>query len=357
MKDKQQYCVIGLMSGSSLDGVDLAAVSFVKKADQWQFQVQASWCYPYPAEWKKALQKAYTADETYRSELDLTYGGYLAQLVNDFIRKHKLSPDLIASHGHTIYHQPEAGRTLQIGNGNVLVKKTGLTVVNDFRSEDVRKGGQGAPLVPIGDRLLFNQYEACLNLGGIANVSFEEYGYRKAFDVCIANQALNFLAQKAGRQFDDGGLMAASGKLDEQLLELLEKPVFFALPAPKSLGREFFESFHLSLLESETYSLEDKLHTYCVHIGRQIANSLNQLPAGKILVTGGGTHNTFLMEIIRQQSKHQVIVPDNQLIDFKEAIVFAFLGLLRLRSEINVLSSVTGADSDSSSGKIWLPNG
>lgn len=355
MGDNKKYSVIGLMSGSSLDGVDLAAVSFEKSGENWYFRVQSTACYPYPETWKKALEKAYSADEKYRDELDFSYGEYLGQLVNDFIKTKDLNPDFVASHGHTIFHQPELGKTLQIGHGKVLANTTGLLVVNDFRTEDVRKGGQGAPLVPIGDRLLFNQYEACLNLGGIANVSFEANGTRKAFDVCIANQALNYLAQKTGNQFDEDGSIAGSGKLDTQLFEFLEKPDFFTLPPPKSLGREFFERFHLALLDADTWSVEDKMHTYCVHIAKQIAMSLRQLPAGKILVTGGGAHNQFLIDTIRQQTHHQVIVPDHQLIDFKEAIVFAFLGVLKLRAETNVLASVTGAGSDSSSGEIWHP--
>lgn len=353
---KSKYHVIGLMSGSSLDGVDLAAVEFTHNQVEWSFSLKAAACYPYSEEWRLRLEKSYHASDGFRRELDKAYGSYLATLIRQFAWENNFQPDLIASHGHTVFHQPEAGKTLQIGSGEQMARETGFLVVNDFRSEDVAKGGQGAPLVPIGDRLLFADFNACLNLGGIANISFEQQNKRIAFDICIANQALNYLAKKAGHPFDENGAIAASGKLDMHLLRQLDKADFFSLPAPKSLGREFFEKHHLTLIEGNHVHVADAMHTYCHHIAAQIAKSADALEVGKILVTGGGAHNSFLINTLKRQTKHEIVIPHASVIDFKEAIVFAFLGLLKSLDQINVLASATGASSDSSSGIIWQPH-
>ena len=269
-------------------------------------------------------------------------------------------PDFVASHGHTIFHRPEEHYTLQIGNGQELAKACGFTVVNDFRSEDVSKGGQGAPLVPIGDKLLFSDYEMCLNIGGIANISYEEDGKRLAYDLCIANQALNYLAQLKGLDYDKDGHLARSGEVDFTLLKKLNNQPFFLQDPPKSLGREFFETYQKDLLDCGTrdsgttgLSVEDRLATFVEHIALQIAIPISLLPKGKILCTGGGARNTYLIERLQARTKHEVVVPEKRIIDYKEALVFAFLGLLRMEGKTNVLSSVTGASSDSCSGRIW----
>jgi anhydro-N-acetylmuramic acid kinase len=234
-----------------------------------------------------------------------------------------------------------------------LADACGWTVINDFRTEDVSKGGQGAPLVPIGDQLLFGAYEICLNIGGIANLSYESNGQRIAYDICMANQALNWLAQQEGFNYDKDGLMAKTGRLIPKLFEALNDNGFYRQSPPKSLGREFFETFQKDLLKA--YPISDALATFTEHIAFQIAQAIEHLPKSKMLVTGGGAHNRYLIERIQQHTHHQVIVPDSQTVDYKEALIFALLGLLRLEGRVNVLSSVTGAPSDSCSGKIWHP--
>lgn len=344
---------IGLMSGSSLDGLDLALTCFTNDDGRYHYHIETAETLPYPQHWRDRLANAFLHEPEELITLDREYGTYLGQQVSAFIEKHGVRPDFVASHGHTVFHKPEQRYTLQIGNGQALADACKITVVNDFRSEDVSKGGQGAPLVPIGDQLLFGDYDICLNIGGIANVSYDNDGNRIAFDICIANQALNWLAQREGLAYDKDGHLARQGHINPTLLETLNNNEFFHQPAPKSLGREFFESFQKPLLSSLPTS--DTLATFVEHIALQTANTLASLPKGQILVTGGGAHNTYLIERLQKHTQHQVIVPDQQTVDYKEALIFAFLGLLRLEGHINVLSSVTGAPSDSCSGKIWLP--
>ena len=347
----KETIAIGLMSGSSLDGLDLALVCFQEGNGKYHFQILEAETLPYPDLWKSQLSEAFHKQPEDLVQLDKDYGRYLGEQVLAFAKKHNATPDFVASHGHTIFHRPEEHYTLQIGDGQELAKACGFTVINDFRSEDVSKGGQGAPLVPIGDKLLFSDYEICLNIGGIANVSYDEDGQRIAYDLCIANQALNYLAQMKGLPYDRDGQLARNGKVDMGLLKKLNRHPFYGQLPPKSLGREFFEANQKDLLKD--LSVEDMLATFTEHIALQIALGVSHLPKGKILVTGGGARNKFLMERLQARSSHEVIIPDKMTIDYKEAIVFAFLGLLRLEGKDNVLSSVTGASSDSCSGRIW----
>ena len=349
---------IGLMSGSSLDGLDITLVKFNENDERYDFQILQAETLPYPEYWAQQLSEAFHKQPKDLVQLDKDYGKYLGEQVLAFAKKHNAQPDFVASHGHTIFHRPEEHYTLQIGDGQELAKACGFTVINDFRSEDVSKGGQGAPLVPIGDKLLFSDYEMCLNIGGIANISYDENGKRIAYDLCIANQALNYLAQMKGLDYDKDGELARSGEVDHSLLKKLNNLPFFLQEPPKSLGREFFESYQKGLLDFGTagtsaLSVEDMLATFVEHIALQIALPVSWLPKGKILCTGGGARNKYLIERLQARTKHEVIVPDKQIIDYKEALVFAFLGLLRLEGKTNVLSSVTGAESDSCSGKIW----
>ena len=299
--------------------------------------------------------------------MDIEYGQLLGNVTKQFIEKFNLHPVIVASHGHTIFHRPQEHYTLQIGDGQALADACGFTVINDFRTEDVLKGGQGAPLVPIGDKLLFSDYPICLNIGGIANVSYDVNNQRIAYDICIANQALNYLAVRyrtphaTSLQYDRDGLIARSGAIDNQLLTTLNSHPFYSQNYPKSLGREFFEENIKPLLENRD-DIANMMATFVEHIAMQIGNSTNECNvktrfiASQLLITGGGAKNKFLVERIQAHTKHHVVVPSNDIIDYKEALVFAFLGLLRNRNEINVLKSVTGADSDSSSGKIFHPN-
>ena len=344
---------IGLMSGSSLDGLDIALVRFTSNEGRYTYHIEAAETIPYPQYWHDQLAEAFLHKPEELGPLDKAYGNYLGQQVQAFVRKHDVKPDFVASHGHTIFHKPEQRYTLQIGDGQALADACGIVVVNDFRSEDVGKGGQGAPLVPIGDRLLFGDYEICLNIGGIANLSYELNGKRIAYDICIANQALNWLAQQEGLDYDKDGLLAQKGQLNTALLETLNNNAFYHQAPPKSLGREFFETFQKETLKD--YPTADALTTFTEHIAMQVAQTIAHLPQGRMLVTGGGAHNSYLIERIQHHTRHQVVVPDRQTVDYKEALIFALLGLLRLEGHINVLSSVTGAPSDSCSGKIWHP--
>ena len=345
--------VIGLMSGSSLDGVDLALVKFNSENGKYGFNILKATTLPYSAEWENLLSEAFHQKPEDLTNLDKAYGEYLGRQVLRFMQDNDVVPDFVASHGHTIFHKPEQHYTLQIGDGQALAKACGVSVINDFRSEDVSKGGQGAPLVPIGDKLLFSDYEACLNIGGIANVSYDENGQRIAYDICIANQALNYLANQEGLKYDMDGLLARSGKIDKPLLEKLNAHSFFRQKAPKSLGREFFETEQKSLLKD--MKTNDLLATFTEHIAIQIGKSLSHLPEGKLLITGGGAFNKSLVERIQHHTKHHIVIPGRQIIEYKEALIFAFLGLLKLEGKTNVLSSVTGAASDSCSGRIWEP--
>lgn len=344
---------IGLMSGSSLDGIDLALVRFTSDEGRYSYNILDATTLPYPEPWQQRLANAFLSKPEELVTLDKEYGAYLGQQVFDFVKRCAVKPDFVASHGHTIFHKPALRYTLQIGDGQALADHCGLLTINDFRTEDVSKGGQGAPLVPIGDKLLFGDYDICLNIGGIANLSYETNGQRIAYDICIANQALNWLAQRKGLPYDKDGLMAQRGKINEKLLEQLNDNEFFRQAPPKSLGREYFETFQKDCLDC--YDVQDAMATFVEHIAQQIGQSTAELPKGKILVTGGGAHNGFLVKRIQQHTNHQVFVPDSQTVDYKEALIFALLGLLRLEGHTNVLCSVTGAPSDSCSGKIWRP--
>ena len=352
----RDFKVIGLMSGSSLDGVDIAYVNFSHDNKKWFFQIVEAGNVPYSEYWKEQLSSAFNKDKEELKELDKEYGRYLGTITKKFIKKYEMEPKLIASHGHTIFHRPEEGFTLQIGDGQEIADITGIMTINDFRTEDVEKGGQGAPLVPIGDRHLFAEYPICLNIGGIANVSYETDGQRTAYDICMANQLLNYLAGKLGYDYDNNGNIAKQGKVNKELLDILNGNPYYRQEAPKSLGREFFENVQHKIVDESDLFVADLLATATEHIAIQIADATQHLDATKMLITGGGAKNKFLIDRISALSKHEIIIPDTLIVDYKEALIFAFLAALKMEGKINVLSSVTGASSDSSSGKIWMPN-
>ncbi len=351
----RDFKVIGLMSGSSLDGVDIAYVNFSHDNKKWFFQIVEAGNVPYSEYWKEQLSQAFNKDKEELKELDKEYGRYLGTITKRYIKKYEMDPKLIASHGHTIFHRPEEGFTLQIGDGQEIANATGIMTINDFRTEDVEKGGQGAPLVPIGDRHLFAEYPICLNIGGIANVSYETDDKRIAYDICMANQLLNYLAGKLGYDYDNNGNFARQGTVNKELLNILNDNPYYIQNAPKSLGREFFENVQHKVIDDSQLSVYDLLATATEHIALQIANATNHLEATKMLITGGGAKNQYLINRIQALSKHEIIIPETMIIDYKEALIFAFLAALKMEGKINVLSSVTGASSDSSSGKIWMP--
>lgn len=350
-----KHTVIGLMSGTSLDGLDLAACDFNRTNEHWSFSLLAAETLPYDTSLKTMLLEAYHANDAKLADIDREFGRWLGFQVNEFLRKNGLKPSLISSHGHTVKHRPEAGISYQIGCGAILANTCKITTVNNFRIADVKKGGQGAPLVPVGDQLLFAHYDICLNIGGIANLSYTENGRRLAFDICPANQVLNHLAAKKGQAFDAEGKIAASGIIQPELLQQLNQLDYYHLCFPKSLGREWVDSSFLPMISHEQMQVQDIMCTVVEHIAIQIAKAVNHLPNGKIFVTGGGALNDFLMQRIAFHCRHKVIKPSREIIEFKEAIVFALLGLLRLQDEINCFASVTGATSDSSTGDVHYP--
>ncbi|HZW62437.1 MAG TPA: anhydro-N-acetylmuramic acid kinase [Flavobacteriaceae bacterium] len=353
---KSNYKVIGVMSGTSLDGIDLVYVEFeVDKV--WTFTIQSSNTFPYPDEWKAKLKNLVLLSPEKLKALDIEYTDYLASVIVDFIKKHNITKlDAICSHGHTALHQPSIGLTYQIGNLSLLSTLTKHTVVCDFRVQDVALGGQGAPLVPVGDRLLFSAYDFCLNLGGFANISMEAHNHRTAFDICPVNIVLNRYAEILGQPFDGGGVFARSGTLNVKLLNSLNNIEFYKQPPPKSLGAEWVNSTLLPLLTPSGQDPKTLLRTFTEHIAIQIANVLNTSEGNKkVLVTGGGAYNTFLLERLALFSKHSLVIPSKELIEYKEALIFALLGVLKLRNETNCLKSVTGASKNHSSGVIFTP--
>lgn len=341
------------MSGTSLDGVDIACCSFEKKG-KWEFRIDKAETIPYAKLWKKKLSEAHTLEAEKLAALDAAYGKFLGTLSKNFISKHKIkNVDFIVSHGHTVFHQPENGFTTQIGDGNHIHAVSGLPVIFDFRSLDVALGGQGAPLVPIGDKLLFGEYDVCLNLGGIANLSLDRQKKRIAFDVCFVNMGLNYLAGKVGREYDHSGTLASGGEINTALLVQLEKVYDKVKSTRPSLGREFFEKHIQPLLDRNKSSVHDKLRTFAESAAHEIIQSIlaaKSKPA--VLCTGGGTFNSFLIYRLIELCGDEatLIIPEDEVVKFKEAMVFAFLGVLRTRNEINCLKSVTRATQDSSSG-------
>ena len=354
-KPDNVYRAIGLMSGTSLDGVDLASCVFTCKDNVWSYQIEVAETFPYPEEWLSLLPSLMQVDAFTYAKASLDLGYYFGRLIRTFVQSHHIKTDFVASHGHTVFHQPGIGLTTQIGSGAAMAVTCGLPIVCDFRSNDVGLGGQGAPLVPIGDSLLFSDFGFCLNLGGFSNVSFEVGGKRIAYDVCPVNTVLNKLALRMGLPYDRDGLIARSGNIDLLLLSKLNNLSYYDLKPPKSLGFEWNDQNVWPLINASSLSVPDLLRTVVEHVATQLAQSMSIFEKGKILVTGGGAKNIFLIERFAQHSKHDLVVPSDLMIDYKEALIFAFLGVLRLRGEINCLSSVTGASRDSIGGALYLP--
>lgn len=353
---EQHYDVIGLMSGTSLDGLDAAACRFSSENGQWNYLVLAAETFAYPEEWMERLGVLTRADGEELARTHAELGHYMGRCVAAFVKEHRLQPLLVASHGHTVFHQPERGFTLQIGDGAAIAAECGLMVVNDFRVTDVALGGQGAPLVPIGDELLFPQYDACLNIGGISNISFRLDGRRVAFDIAPANQVFNALAALKGLPFDRDGLLARQGRVDAACLERLNALAFYRQPFPKSLGKEWVDAECLPLLRNAGLSVEDALATAVEHTAFQIAAVLNAYPLRTLLLSGGGARNVFLRERIAALAEHtQCCLPSEEVLDYKEALIFAFLGLKRWLGQTNCLQSVTGAGRDCCGGALWMP--
>jgi len=363
--------VIGLMSGSSLDGLDIAYVEFWKEQNRWQYTLLVGETIAYSEKWLQPLQNIRNVSSDELETLHTQFGVLMGEYVNQFIEKYNLKPELIASHGHTVFHKPAEGYTFQLGDGQAIANTTHHTTVADFRLKDIALGGQGAPLVPIGDELLFNEYKACINLGGIANISFKNNQRRVAFDVCPANQLLNFLANKKGFAYDKDGNLASRGTLLESLYQKLSEEPFYLKPFPKSLSNEYIAEHFIPILEAARGTIEDQLHTVTLHIADQLYKAITLLQKradiysapilhrelrtikGEILVTGGGVQNQFLISELEDLTTYRIKVPSAPLIDFKEALVFALMGVLKINGEINCLASATGASEDSIGGVIF----
>ena len=354
------YKVLGLMSGTSLDGLDLAYCHLWKNDAHWNFSLEHTLEVGYTEKMRDYLKNAIYLSEEEHAQLHKDYGTWLGDQASRFIEAQQLEVDFISSHGHTSHHRPEDGITFQLGDGQYLANASGKQVVCDFRTKDDSLKGQGAPLVPIGDRLLFHDYDFCLNLGGISNISFEKDGKRIAYDIGMANMPLNYITEKMGLAYDEGGQLAKSGTLDKALLKKLNQLEYYQLPYPKSTGYEFFTEQVIPLISASKASNIDLLHTFIHHNCEQIANEVHEYATKahyKLFVAGGGAINLIFMDTMNEKlgKAIEVVIPNSELIAFKEALVFALMGVLRLEEKINVLSSVTGASQDSSSGSIFNP--
>ena len=350
---KKEVFVVGVMSGTSLDGVDLVYVKFDTN-DYQNFKILKSNTVAYSSEWKNTLKQAILFSEKELEDLDVKYGIYLGEVISNFLKSNKiLNVDFIASHGHTVLHQPEKGITLQVGSGKQIAKITDIKVICDFRTQDVNLGGQGAPLVPIGDELLFSNYDFCLNLGGFSNISYHKNGKRIAFDICPVNIVLNYYVNKLGFEFDESGEIASKGIINNELLRQLNSLEFYKTQPPKSLGLEWVQLHIFPLIDDLEVDISTILKTFVEHVAIQISKVIYK--NNSVLITGGGAFNTYLMNRIQFYSKNNIELPTSELINFKEALLFAFLGLLKNNNEINCLKSVTGARKNHSSGVVFKP--
>lgn len=361
-----QYRAIGLMSGSSLDGLDIVYAELDDSGGKWNYEIKAASCIAYTSEWQTKLQTAVSLTAYEYILLHTAYGRWLGEQVNAFIAANHLHHrvQIIASHGHTVFHAPHLHTTAQLGDGASIAAVTGINTVSDLRSMDVALGGQGAPIVPMGEKLLLKDYTYCLNIGGIANISCKNSNDYIAFDICPANRILNLLSCKEGKPFDEGGSIAKSGSVNTALLTQLNNLDYYKQPYPKSLDNDFGTGIVFPLIESFNLATADSLRTYAEHIVQQLVYSINSVQqvvlsqqSSQLLVTGGGALNTFLVERLTDALKPfsiEVIVPNNDLINYKEALIMALLGVLRWREEDTVMSSVTGALRNSIGGAVWI---
>jgi anhydro-N-acetylmuramic acid kinase len=359
MEKMRTYHIIGLMSGSSMDGVDVAYCTFNLQDNKWQYRIEIAETIPYNETWRVRLSQLRKQFSLIYVKTDVYYGHYLGQIVKDFIQKHQIHVDLIASHGHTIFHYPDERITAQIGDGATIASVTHIPVVNNFRRADMAIGGQGAPLVGIGDQLLFDQYDYCINLGGFANISGKDAsGKPMSFDMAPCNIPLNRIARDLDQDFDQNGSIAAKGLVNEDLLNELNHIPFYRTFKPKSLNRDWInQEFWPIVKQYDTLSPEDKMKTIAEHVALQIAKSIdfmdeNNGTGKKALLTGGGTHNTTLTQLIQRHSNASFVIPEQNLIDYKEALIFALMGVLRLNNMFNCLGTYTGAPSDSIGGSL-----
>ena len=349
----KSYCCVGLMSGTSLDGLDIAMCNLHINDGKWTYSFIKTQTVEYALEWEQKLKNAFYLSGAELMQLHRDYGRWLGLQVNLFLDGVGEKPDFIASHGHTIFHEPHNKMNFQLGDGAMLAATSGITVVSDFRSLDICLGGQGAPLVPVGDQLLFENYSACINLGGFANVSVLKDGERIAWDICAVNFVLNKLAKQVGRDYDEDGALGRRGVVIQSLLDELSKLEYYTRSAPKSLSQEWVEKELWPIIDKYfSEPVENIAHTFYQHVAEVISCELEAAGDGSVLFSGGGVYNSYLMKLLQNKMTQSIEIPDKNLIEYKEALVFALLGALRMQDEVNCWSSVTGASANSSSGVI-----
>ncbi|MEP4532227.1 MAG: anhydro-N-acetylmuramic acid kinase [Cyclobacteriaceae bacterium] len=353
---KKRYRAIGIMSGSSLDGLDISTTSFWEESGQWKFEIEKAETKPISDELISRLKQSEHLSSKALSELDDLYGKWIAGQLEDYIEGDKLEIDCVALHGHTVYHEPAQGYSLQIGSGREVANATGILTIDDFRNDDIKKGGQGAPLVPVGEYNLFPEYAGFINLGGISNITTINAGKIRAWDICPFNQVFNYYARLLGEKYDAGGQLAMSGNMDQKYYDGLVGLPYFKSEPPKSLSNQWG-------VENGLYvdrPARDVLHTYANVAAKLIAEAIKKnLPQGaKVLFTGGGAFNTYAMDLVRQNlaGSQEVVIPSKEIVEFKESLIFGFLGLLRLLERPNVFASATGASADSVAGQLHLPS-
>ncbi len=358
--------IIGLMSGSSLDGLDIAHCQFTfdgrPQKGQIRWQILDAETIAYPPEWQARLRKTTTMSPVELLETDADLGRWMGNQVRTFVAQRKLKIDLVASHGHTVFHFPEKGFSLQIGQGNHLAEKCGLPVIFDFRTADIAAGGQGAPLAPVVDEWLLTDYDFFLNLGGIANIACHTRDGFVGYDIIGTNQILDALAGKLNLAYDSGGQLARKGSLNPTLYNQLQKLDFLQQEPPKSLDNQWVRDNMTGPTLAFDDTIPNKMATIVELAAFEIAKEINRLipyakhPNHQLLITGGGAHNTYLIERIKHfaPSNLEIIIPTPQLINYKESLLIALLALLRQYGSPNSSPLVTGAGRNTVGGVLTM---
>ncbi len=341
------------MSGTSLDGLDLCFAEFQHVDGKWGFTIHKAETISYHEKLKQQLENSMLVSGQELALLDADFGKWIGNRINAFLVDLNITVDIIGSHGHTVFHDPQKGYSTQIGSGAHIAAITGIPCACNFRMGDIARGGQGAPLVPIGDELLFSDYQFCLNLGGFSNISFKKSNQRVAFDICPVNIVLNHLSGELGIEYDEKGQMGRKGSIDQKLLDKLNSLPYYQQNGAKSLGKEWLTREFLPLVNTKEISIENKFRTVYEHISFQISRAFSNCENEKVLVTGGGAKNDFLMELIRSKTKNQIIIPSPDLVDFKEALIFGFLAVLHQLKIPSCIASATGAKESSVGGSVF----
>jgi anhydro-N-acetylmuramic acid kinase len=358
------YRVIGVVSGSSLNGLDLAFAELQESSGKWSAEVIAAERFPYTSEWREKLRKAADLPLKNFQQLDIAYGQFVGSTIREFIDKHQLhfKVQLIACHGHTVLYDPTRQTCSVLGDGASIAASTGINVVNDVRKIDMALGGKGAPVYPIIDKLLFKEYNSFLHLGANAQLSIHYNTTYQSVDVCPANRLLDLIAKRDNKPFDPGGMMAAEGKPDERLLSMLNELEYYHMPRPKTLSLDFASDVVYPLIDELSHNVHDSLRNAVEHIAFQVAQAWRELvapypvPSRSLMLTGGGANNEFLVSRIAAllDGDAEIIVPDKNIVNYKEPLAMAIMGILRWREENNVFSYITGASRDSIGGSVWI---